>query len=283
MRIFFALLAPVFAALLAASCGGKTRNTTPTATSLATDELKLKGDKTVYGLVCEGTSDSALVLFPNDGSDPITYNTLQAHRRNKVLGHLKTGDWVGVVLNNEDPKRADLVIDLDELKGIWCYIVMPKLKEYGNTNGQTQRESAHEMPDSVLNTYMIPREYGFWLQRQWSCQSVGYIRNNNTLDDDSPVTYPPLGYFTAWHIWNGKLVLTRGTPKMAKDNAQIEVTDLVYDTCNIDYLGKDSLVLSDGVSSRSYYRKDNVGDVNKKAKSIAAIMEAKALSEATQN
>ena len=35
------------------------------------DELKLKGDMTVYGLACEGCSDSVIVLLPNDGRDPV--------------------------------------------------------------------------------------------------------------------------------------------------------------------------------------------------------------------
>lgn len=32
-------------------------------------ELKITGDKTVYGLACEGCNDSTVLLLPNDGSD----------------------------------------------------------------------------------------------------------------------------------------------------------------------------------------------------------------------
>ena len=37
----------------------------------STDELRLQGDKTIYGLACEGCNDSIVLLLPNDGSDPI--------------------------------------------------------------------------------------------------------------------------------------------------------------------------------------------------------------------
>ena len=244
------------------------------------DELKLKGDLTVYGLACEGCSDSVIVLLPNDGSDPIRFNVIEATRRGKIMGQLKVGDWIGVVTNKEDSTVADMVIDLDQLKGIWCYIVMPKLKDYEQMSPRLQKRIMRDMPDSIKKTYLIPREYGFWMKRQWSCMSVGYVREQTSLEEESPVVYPPLGYFTAWHIWNGYLVITAGTPKMGKDN-KLEVTDLVNDTCTIDYFKGDSLVLTSNGVTRSYYRKNNIEDINKKAKAIASMQAKKALKEAT--
>lgn len=32
----------------------------------------MKGDKTVYGLACEGCNDTVIVLLPLDNSDPVT-------------------------------------------------------------------------------------------------------------------------------------------------------------------------------------------------------------------
>lgn len=37
-----------------------------------------KGDKAIYGLACMGCSDTAVVLLPNGGGDPIRYNILDA-------------------------------------------------------------------------------------------------------------------------------------------------------------------------------------------------------------
>ena len=94
------------------------------------DELKLKGDMTVNGRACEGCSDSVIGRVPNDGRDPVRYDSIDAMRKGKVLGKPKVGDWMGLVVNSEDSTVADLVIDLDQLKGTWCYIVMPKMRGY---------------------------------------------------------------------------------------------------------------------------------------------------------
>ncbi|MBF1749990.1 MAG: hypothetical protein HXP10_07575, partial [Veillonella sp.] len=47
-------------------------------------------------------------------------------------------------------------------------------------------------------------------------------------------------------------------------------------------LGKDSLVLSDGIESRSYYRKKNINDVNVKARYIADKLKKEALKKTMQ-
>ena len=38
------------------------------------DEVRLKGDHTVYGLACDGCSDSVIVVLRNEGGDPVRYN-----------------------------------------------------------------------------------------------------------------------------------------------------------------------------------------------------------------
>ena len=248
------------------------------------DELKLNGDKTVYGLACEGCSDSVIVLLPNNGSDPIRYNIIDATRNKKVLGKPKTGDWIGLVLNPNDSTVADLAIDLDELKGTWCYIVMPKMRDYEKMSKRMQQRMERNMPDSVKATYMIPREYGFSLKRQWTASSVGYVRSNSSLEDESPVVYPQLSYFTEWHIWNGKLVMTSGEPDIASitKNSKLKIKNARQDTCDIVYLRDDSLVLaSDGVS-RSYYRQSASSAINKRAQQIAERLAKEALQAATE-
>lgn len=245
-----------------------------------TSSMLLKGDKTVYGLACEGCNDTVVVLLPNSGGDPVTYNILDATRRHGIKGDINIGDWIGVVLNTTDTTKADLVIDLDELKGIWCYIVMPKMRDFEHMSNRKQAQALAAMPDSVKQTYYIPREYGFWLKRQWQAQSVGYVQEKTSLENESPVVYPPLGYFTEWHIWNGYFVMTSGRLKLEKDGSY-GIGDLSYDTCSIDYLGNDSLVLTDRDGSRSYYRKNNINEVNKKAKEIAARLSQQALQKTT--
>lgn len=246
---------------------------------------RLTGDRTIYGLACEGCTDSVIVLLPEDDSDPITFDCIKAFRRHKVQGRMKVGDWIAVVPNTKDSLVADLAIDLEELKGIWCYVVMPTLKDASSMTKQQQAQAIAAMSDSLKELYFVPREYGFYLKRQWICQSVGYVSQQNSLEDESPVVYPALSYFTGWRIWNGKLITISGQPEMKKDKKGQNVMTVVnerQDTCDIDYLLGDSLVLSSDGISRSYYRKSSLSEVNVKAKEIAAILSQKAKEEATQ-
>lgn len=263
----------VICALLAiVSCGSKEKD----KGEASVPEQRLKGDKTVYGLACEGCTDSVVVLLPEDCSDPVTYNIIEAKRKGRVLGKLQIGDRIGVVPDSRDKRVADIVVDIDKLRGIWCYIVMPKMRDAQSMSRQAQARMMNAMSDSLKETFLIPREYGFYLKREWEAQSVGYVQEASTLADESPVVYPQLGYFVNWHIWNGKFIMTSGTPKMTADN-RVKVVDLKYDTCSIDYLDADSLVLSDADGSRSYYRKSSLGDVNKKARAVAAMRSKQAL------
>jgi len=238
----------------------------------------MKGDKTVYGLACEGCNDTVIVLLPLDNSDPVTYNILDATRAGNIRGKVSIGDRLALVLDPNDKKKATLVIDLEDLMGIWCYIVMPKLKDFTNMSNREQARKLAAMPDSLRQTYYIPREYGFWVKQNWMAQSVGYIREDPSVADESPVVYPALGYFTAWHIWNGKFIIVSGTPK-EDSKGNMTVVNLHNDTCDIAYLDGDSLVLSSDGASRSYYKKKNIGEVNKKAKKIADQLSKKALEQ----
>lgn len=266
-----------FLAMVIGACGvGKDKKSVSRKGKM-NDELKLQGDNTVYGLACEGCSDSTVILLPNDGSDPVSYDVYDAFRNRQILGKPKVGDWIGLVVNPEDSTVADLVINLDELKGTWCYVVMPKMRDFDNMSEKLQKRMMRDMPDSIKETFMIPREYGFSLKRQWTAQSVGYVQENSLRE--SPVVYPKLGYFTAWHIWNGKLVMTSGEPTFSQNSKEISIKNMRNDTCDIVFLGNDSLVLASDGQSRSYYRNSDVKNINKKAKEIAARQKAKALDE----
>ena len=276
-RIAFIIM---FLSVLFVACGN--RNENKKTTQQVASYITMTDDSTLYGLACEGCSDSVIVFLPEDGSDPVTYNILEAYRKGRVLGRLKIGDKIGIVLNKENRKVADLVVDIDQLRGIWCYIVMPKIRNASQMGSRAQAKLIANMSDSLKKTFFIPREYGFWLKREWEASSIGYVAEASSLADESPVVYPPLGYFVGWRIWNGKFIMVRGTPNWSKDGA-LSVSDLQKDTCNIDYLDDDSLVLSDHSDSRSYYKKKNINDVNKKARAIAAMRSKKALEETTGN
>lgn len=246
------------AATLLVACGQKSqeeRMASPSSEGKTSEELLLEGDSTIYGLACEGSGDSVVVLLPTDGRDPVSYNVIEAHRQQKVHGSLSVGDWIGLVRNAEDSTVADLVVDLDELKGTWCYVVMPRL--------------IREVPDSVKQEYFIPREYGFSLKRQWTAQSVGYVRPESALESKSPVEYPQLRFFTEWHILNGKLVMTSGDFRRKADSDEMEMVSTRNDTCDILYLRGDSLVLGSEGATRSYYRHTNKDDINKIARQKA--------------
>ncbi len=283
MKFYLSVITGLLAVSALAACSGKSaKPSQPTTNNLPE---RLKGDRSVYGLACEGCSDSVIVLLPEDGSDPIRYNCVQAKHNQKVQGKMRIGDWICVLPNAKDNRVADLAVDLDELKGIWCYVVMPKLKDAETMSRSAQARAMAAMPDSVKETYMIPREYGFYLKRQWMCQSVGYVAVQNSFEDESPVVYPPLSYFTGWRIWNGKLITISGVPVISKDeNGQsaIRIKNERRDTCDIDYLMGDSLVLSSDGISRSYYRKNSLDEVNKKARAIAARLSEKARKEAVK-
>lgn len=239
---------------------------------------RLQGDNAVYGLACDECNDTVIVVLPEDNSDPVTYNIMEAKRRNRIMGKIQIGDRLCIVLNKKNKRKVDVVVDIDKLAGIWCYIVMPKMRAAEQLSAKAQARMMNNMSDSLKETYLIPREYGFYLKHDWIATSVGYVDDNNALAQESPVEYPPLGYFTAWHLWNGMLVITRGTPS-SKSNGQTNVKSLQNDTCSIDYLNGDSLVLSSDGISRSYYRKDNINDVNRRAQAVANELKKKALKE----
>ncbi len=250
----------------------------PTSEGKLNREQLLEGDSTIYGLACEGCNDSVVILLPGDGSDPVTYNIIDAHRHNRVMGRLKVGDWIGLMRNPADSTVADFVLNLDELKGTWCYVVMPKWRDATNMTPQAQAIIEESMPDSVKKEFFVPREYGFSLKRQWTAQSVGYVRKS-PLEDQSPVVYPRLLYFTEWHILNCRLVMTSREYQKKDDSEEMELAGYRNDTCDVVFLSGDSLVLASDGESRGYYRRTNVADINKEARQKAAEQQKRALQE----
>lgn len=232
-----------------------------------------KGDKAVYGLACMGCTDTTVVLLPNGGGDPVKYNILDANRNHQVFGDIEIGDWICVIPcdkkedKNEDKNGADMVIDLDKLKATWTYPVMPHLRDVTHLSKRQQTRILANMPDSIVETYMVPRYYGFTLKRMSEAQSVGYVMANSDIEDDSPVEYPQVPQYTEWHAYNGQLILVKGKREMEGVVFNEKTT---YDTLSFVYMKGDSLALRNSAGEiTGYHRSKDARSVNAKAHEAA--------------
>lgn len=259
----------VFASImmLTAACGGGAdkKKMEKTLDSLSNTAKPLVDDKSVYGLACEGCNDSVVYLLLDDGSDPIKFDIIAAFKKKHVFGDMAIGSNIAVVPNAKDSTVADYVINLDELKGTWCYRVMPQLRVSEEATESDKRRMMNELTDSIKDLYFIPREYGFTLKRQYVMENVGYV--SNAADEESPVIYPARSIYFAWHLLNGKLVLSRYDGVNLEDMRTLSQANakVAHDTIDITFLSNDSLTLSSEGITRSYYRLANAKDANKLA------------------
>lgn len=222
------------------------------------------GDSTIYGLVCDGTSDSTLVFLPNAGGDPITYNIIKATQKKLVFGTPEIGDWIGILVNPKKKNEAILVVDLDQLKGTWTYQVMPELKESAT---KTKEQIEAELTDSMRAILFVPREYGFTLKRHGQASTVGHIFKGNSLTDESLVEYPPVRNYTGWHVFNGKLILVRDTMDM--NMKRIPADKVQQDTALFVYMKTDSLALMGKNKITGFHRRANAHIANERAQKAA--------------
>lgn len=228
-----------------------------------------KSDKAVYGLACMGCTDTTVVLLPNAGGDPIKYNIFDAYRKHQVFGNIEVGDWICVIPchDKEEPNGADMVIDLDKLKATWTYQVMPHLRDVSHLSKRQQARILANMPDSIVETYMVPREYGFTLKRMSEARSVGYVMQNSSVEDDSPVEYPKVPIYTEWHAYNGKLILVKGRYEFGGVVFNQKTT---RDTLSFVYMKDDSLALRDSKGYiQGYHRKKDEQSANAAARAAA--------------
>lgn len=228
-----------------------------------------KGDKAIYGLACMGCTDTTIVLLPNQGGDPVKYNILDANRNRQVFGDIEIGDWICILPCTEkgEKNRADMVIDLDKLKATWTYTVMPHLRDVSHLSKRQQARILANMPDSIVETFMVPREYGFTLKRMSEARSVGRVMQSSDVEDDSPVEYPEVPQYTEWHAYNGKLILVRGKTEIA---GMVFNAKTSRDTLSFVYMKKDSLVLRDKNGNiQSYHKKTSEQAANAAARQAA--------------
>lgn len=250
MKTFFKQATIVFmAALTFGACSSKDKNIDAENTSIDVQPT-IKGDSTLYGLACDGCTDSVVVFLRNSGGDPDTFNIIDARQDHRVYGHPRIGDRLALLVDTKDSTQAYIVIDLDDLQGKWCYQAMPKMRDFASMSPRLQRRMMANMPDSIKKTFMVPKEFGFHIRRGNTVRPIGFFQRSNTTDDMSPVEYPPFKMYTEWHIFNGNLILTEEQMPMLGQRAPKSVSD----TAKIMMLGKDTLVLKIKDEVKGYYR-----------------------------
>jgi len=245
------MLCAAIMTLFLTACGGKTAE--PEKSKVGTGTA-FDGDSTLYGLACDGCTDSVLVFLPGQGGDPVTYDIIQARKQQRVMGRPKVGDWVCLLVNKENKRKADFVIDLDELKGNWVCLEKPKRRKLPNMGPHPKLEGEEKQKmDSMIREQMKPVEIGFALKRHYTAHPIG-MRRNNDSDENNLLIYPEPKFYTGWHIFNGRLVLIEGA--LSAGNKRKVKKQYLNDTVDITLMMKDSLRLrfKDG-AERGYYRK----------------------------
>ena len=242
-KIFFLLAA----SLLAMACSNKRFGNAeiPPKDSLS----QIIGDSTIYGLACEGCTDSILVFMDMEGNDPDTIDILRALLSRKLIGRPRIGDNMAVILNPENKREALCVINVDKLKGTWAYQVFPTYHHRPIADSLRKNDSLPPIPDSIMKKIMVPREYGFTLKRNHAAQPLGLGNRRNQNDErNSRVRYPRPTFYTEWHLFNGKLILTQ--------EARGDRTEARSDTAEILSIRRDTLKLKFGEEIRTYYKKN---------------------------
>ena len=221
----------------------------PTDQKTIGTSTRIEGDSTLYGLACDGCTDTVMVFLPGKGGDPVVYDILDATKEGRIIGRPQVGDWVAIIVNGEDTTKADMVIDLDQLKGTWVTKVMPTVRE--RIDIVTDVPDLQAEFDSLVAEQMKPIEMGFSLKRHYTAQAVGRRR---AIAEDSPVVYPSIRNYTEWHVINGQLILTADTTAGARE-ATGNKAKLENDTADFIFMTRDSLRLRFRDGERGYYRK----------------------------
>lgn len=233
-------------AMLLGACHSGTQ--TEENSTVYNETVTLEGDSTVYGLACDGCTDSILVYLPFSGGDPDTIDILNARVQRKVFGRPEVGDEVAFVLNASNKKVADLVINIDRLKGSWCYQVMPKLRRRLGASADSMVQLPPDFPDSLKKKWFQPREYGLELQRDNMVRPIG--AQTRGREQQGPVEYPEMKRYREWHIYNGHLLLM----ETRRDTTGARKT-ISTDTADIVVMRHDSLLLRFADHEQGYYRK----------------------------
>ena len=252
-RTFFILFSLVLLFGACGNSGNKNEGDQTSGDSLSQEPVirQLEGDSTIYGLACEGSNDSILVILKSVESDPDTIDILEARINRHVFGRPDIGDEVAIKMNPERKSAADIVINIDRLKGEWCYQVMPHLRRRAGAAADSAVQLPPDFPDSLRKKWFTPREYGFELRRDNTVRPIG-IQRNEAERQPGPVEYPVLKRYRQWHVYNGHLLLSE-TRRDTLGHQQIISTD----TADIIFMRHDTLQLRFADQERGYYRRSN--------------------------
>lgn len=189
------------------------------------------GDSTLYGLACDGCTDSVVVVLPYSGGNPDTFDIIAAARNNRIYGEPHIGNRMALTVNPKNRKEARQVIVIDDLEKQWCFKVMPEISV--------------AVPDSERQQLMVPREYSYILKRDSQMRTTGNTLQTGTSDEQSPAEYPAIKQYNKWSIFNGKLILAfdmQNAITAENDTLAGTITNTA-DTADIVMLTADSLVL----------------------------------------
>lgn len=240
----------ILTALLMMACGGQQETAPIDNNGVDSLSAPLEGDSTIYGLACDGCTDTILVFLPIDdiSANPDTFNILNATRRRHIFGHLSTGDKVAVVRNAKDSTVADYVIDMENLRETWCYQVMPTLHVRADMEGHTEKQIVKNLPDSIQQLLSIPREYSIHIKGDHTVRSIGTFKWNE--DEDNVIDYPRIKRYGQWHLFNGRLLLTEMAMDSLGQNHPVST-----DTAEFILMNRDTLILQFNDGLRHYYPK----------------------------
>ena len=123
MRTKWSLFLTVMTSIFFAGCmqkGAEDNLAKPQTKGKSNKEMLLSGDRTIYGLACEGCTDSVVVLLKDDGSDPVRFDIIDAFQNHRVQGKLKVGDWIGLVPNEDE--RHVVLCGHAKVEGLCHYV-----------------------------------------------------------------------------------------------------------------------------------------------------------------
>lgn len=234
-KAIFLPLAVSFMVLILNACGQRPQPTPHDEAISIFDSIP--GDSTYYGLACDGSTDSMLILLPYSGNKLDTFDILDARMEHHIYGRPRIGDLLAVIADPDTTGVARMVIDMNVLQKEWSYLAYPTLRT--RPDGQTR-----PIPDSILQRIMAPREYSLRLRRGGMAFTKGGVPQQSS-DDRRPVDFPDSKRYSQWHLFNGKLIL-------ATDSTHGMQTD----TATIVLLRRDSLVLRFSDHEQGYYNKE---------------------------
>ena len=237
--LFLAIIATLMTA-----CGSKPPKEKP-GNAISMHE-SLPGDSAVYGLACDGCTDSILVFLPYSGGDLDTFDIINCRQQHRLFGRPHIGDALAVMVNPENRSEALCVVNLGSLEGEWCYMAEPTLR---TIDGKTP-----PLPDSIRKKIMIPVEYSLKLKADNTASMMGYMNRDGKMQ--SPAVYPEVHHYTEWYPYNGRLILLADTIAGLTEEGKKPETD----TAEIVLLMRDSLILRIGDKEQSFYRKKPIAN-----------------------